>query len=214
VIAGLSCLIAVLIASLISRWRRIAAPDVRLLLSMATVAQPIGLVVLGFIADNAPIELRYFAFGLPFIGLLMAAALPACLRAVVLAVQVVALLGLMVRSETMQPARAVATTAAVAVGDGVVLLPRGNDGVGIVGAFAVEAPPTMPLLAIGSDTTPREIRARAASYPSATLALLEQDASSRATAGLLRAAFDDPCWRWAGGIGSVMTFKRICAAED
>ena len=32
--------------------------------------------------------------------------------------------------------------------DGIVLLPRGNDGVGIVGAFSIEAPPALPLLLI------------------------------------------------------------------
>ena len=56
----------------------------------------------------------------------------------------------MTRPETMQPARATAIAAASLVGDGVVLLPHGNDGVGIVGAFAVEAPPALRLLVVGA----------------------------------------------------------------
>jgi len=39
-----------------------------------------------------------------------------------------------------------------------VLLPHGNDGVGIVGAFAVEAPPTMRLLVIGREACAATIR--------------------------------------------------------
>ena len=128
---------------------------------MAAAAPPIGLLLLGFTFDNAPIELRYLAFATPFIGLLLAAALPRHIRHAVLAVQAIALLGLMTRPETMQPARATAIAAASLAGDGVVLLPRGNDGVGIVGAFAVEAPPTLRLLVIGRDASVRgDSRAR------------------------------------------------------
>ena len=132
---------------------------------MAAAAPPIGLLLLGFAFDNTPIELRYLAFATPFIGLLLAAALPRHIRHAVLAVQAIALLGLMTRPETMQPARATAIAAASLVGDGVVLLPHGNDGVGIVGAFAVEAPPALRLLVIGRDASPAQIRARASGYP-------------------------------------------------
>ena len=67
----------------------------------------------------------------------------------------------MTRPETMQPARATAVAAASLVDGGVVLLPHGNDGVGIVGAFAIESPPTLRLLVIDHDESPAEIRARA-----------------------------------------------------
>ena len=143
------------------------SPDLkaRLLFAMAAAAPPIGLLLLGFTFDNAPIELRYLAFATPYIGLLLAAALPRHVRHAVLAIQAIALLGLMARPETMQPARATAIAAAALVGDGVVLLPRGNDGVGIVGAFAVEAPPTLRLLVIGRDVSLAQIRARFRLFP-------------------------------------------------
>ena len=65
-----------MIALVIRRRRRIATPERRLLLAMATVAPPAGLLLLGLAFDNTPIELRYLAFATPFIGLLLAAALP------------------------------------------------------------------------------------------------------------------------------------------
>ena len=52
---------------------------------MAAAAPPLGLLLLGFVFDNAPIELRYLAFATPFIGLLLAAALPRHIRHTVLA---------------------------------------------------------------------------------------------------------------------------------
>jgi hypothetical protein len=102
----------------------------------------VGLLLLGMVLGQTPIELRYLAFSVPFVGLLLAGALgslrPRWRMAIGVPlgmVQAVALLGMMTRAETMQPARATAAAAARLVGDGVVLLPRGNDGVGVVGAF-------------------------------------------------------------------------------
>ncbi len=202
-----------LIALIVLRWRHIAIPDTRRLLAMAAVAPPIGLFLLGLAFDNTPIELRYLAFSTPFIGLLLAAVLPWPIRHAVLTIQAIALLGLMTRFETMQPARAAALAAAPLVGEGVVLLPYGNDGVGIVGAFAVEAPPALRLLVIGPDTSPTEIRARASRYPRVVLALLGQDAASRATLPVMRQAFTDPCWRPAGEGFDVLAFDRVCTLE-
>jgi hypothetical protein len=124
------------------------------------------------------------------------------------------LAGLMTRQETMQPARATAGVAAALAGDGVVLLPHGNDGVGIVGAFAIEAPPTLRLLVVGKDATVGEIRARASSFPRVALALLGQDADSRATLPVMREAFTDPCWRTAGEGFNVLAFERTCDASN
>ncbi len=204
-------LLAVGVAAIAVRHRhRIAAPSTRLLLVMAAVAPPIGLLLLGVVFDNTPIELRYLAFATPFIGLLLAGALPRGMRCAVLAVQAIALLGLMTRPETMQPARATAMAAAALVGDGVVMLPRGNDGVGIVGAFAVESPPAVRLLVIGPDTTAAEIRAQVSDYPRVVLALLGQDATSRAVLPVMRQAFADPCWRAAGEAFNVQAFDQSC----
>ena len=132
------------------RWRRGAEPARRALLAICAAAMPVGLLLLGLVFDNTPIELRYLAFATPFIGLLLAT-LPRSVCGVVLAIQAASIAGLMMRPETMQPARATAMAAAALVGDGVVLVPRGNDGVGIVGAFAIEAPPGLHMLVIGRD---------------------------------------------------------------
>ena len=210
VTAALALSLVGLIALVIRRWRHIATPEGRLLLAMATVAPPVGLLLLGVVFDNTPIELRYLAFATPFIGLLLAAALPRGVRHAVLAIQAIALLGLMTRPETMQPARATAIAATSLVGDGIVLLPHGNDGVGIVGAFAVEASPAMRLLVVGHDASPAEIRAGVSGYPRVVLALLGQDATSRATLPVMRQAFDGPCWRAAGEGFNVLAYDRIC----
>jgi hypothetical protein len=177
---------------------------------MAAAAPPIGLLLLGLAFDTTPIELRYLAFATPFVGLLLAAALPRHARHAVVAIQAVALLGLMTRAETMQPARAAAAAADLLAHDGVVLLPHGNDGVGIVGAFAVESSPARHLLVIRRQETPSEIRARASLYPRVVLAMLGQDDASRATVPVMRRAFTDPCWRGAGEAFDVLAFDRIC----
>ncbi len=210
VTVALAVLSVGLVAVIILRWRRIATSETRVLLVMTAVAPPIGLLLLGVVFDNTPVELRYLAFATPFVGLLLAAALPHYARNAVLAIQAVALIGLMMRPETMQPARATAVAAASLVHNGVVLLPHGNDGVGIVGAFAVESPPTQRLLVIGREETPAEIRARASRYPRMALALLDQDAASRATLPIMLQAFADPCWRAAGAAFNVLAFDRDC----
>ena len=67
--------------------------------------------------------------------------------------QAAGLAGLMTRPETMQPARATAAAASRLAPGGLVLLPRGNDGVGIVGAFAIESPPAQRLLVVDPGRT-------------------------------------------------------------
>ena len=54
-----------------------AGPAIRLVLA-ASVATPIGLLLLGAVFNNTPIELRYLSFGLPFIALLVAWSLRRC----------------------------------------------------------------------------------------------------------------------------------------
>ena len=217
---ALTALLAALLGIIVWRWRRIGTPGARLLFAMAAAAPPIGLIVLGIVFDTTPIELRYLAFATPFAGLLLAggfAALPrrwgmaAC--GLVLVIQTASLAGMLTRPETMQPARATAVAAAALAGDGVVLLPRGNDGVGIVSAFANEAPPALHLLVVDKDEPPARIRARAAGFPRVVLALLAQDAASRATLPAMREAFADPCWRQAGEGFNALAFERICGRE-
>ena len=210
VTTALALLLLLAIALIFLRWRYIGTQAARRLLVMTAAAPPLGLLLLGFVFDNTPIELRYLAFATPFIGLLLAAALPPWLCALVLVVQAIGLLGLATRPETMQPARATAAAAASLARDGVVLLPEGNDGVGIVGAFAAESLPGLPLLVIGRDAAPTEIRAQAAGYRRVVLAVMEQDSASRATLPAMRQAFADPCWREVAGSSQVIAFDRIC----
>jgi hypothetical protein len=184
----------------------------RLILA-AAIAPPVGLLLLGATFNNTPIELRYLSFGLPFIALL---AVWACQRgirrrfgsvllALILCVQFAGTAGLLLSSRTMQPGRSAAIDAARLAGDGVVLLPRGNDGVGIVGAFAIEAPPALPLLLVGS-AGPNV--ADVAPYRRVVLALLGQDRDSKAAVAAMRAAFSSSNWRRVAIGSSVEVYER------
>jgi hypothetical protein len=217
VAVALAALLVSLAGLTIWRWRHIATPGSRLLLALSAAAPPLGLLVLGLTFDSTPIELRYLAFATPFIALLWAGAFATLPRrmgralcGVVLAVQALALGGLIIRPETMQPARATAASATALAGDDIVLLPHGNDGVGIVGAFAIEAPPSLRLLVVRKEASPEQIRVWAGSYHRVVLALLAQDAASRATLPVMREAFADPCWRPAGEGFNALAFERIC----
>lgn len=201
-------LMLALLAVAIIRWRRVHS-----LFAMAAVAPAIGLMLLGVLFDTTPIELRYLAFATPFIGLVLASVLPRGAVCVVLAIQAMSLAGLMTRGETMQPARMTARDATRLAGDGVVLVPHGNDGVGIVGAFAREAPATLRLLVVRRDDTPAQILALAGHASHVVLALLGQDADSRAALPHMREAFTAPCWRPAGRGFNVLAFDRICGGE-
>jgi hypothetical protein len=217
-LAVLTLACAVLVAA---RWRHItASAAARLTLAAAAAAPPIGLLLLGLLFGNTPIELRYLAFATPFAALLLAAALASLPRhprraalAVLLTMQAAGLAGLMTRQETMQPARAAAAAASRLAPDGLVLLPRGNDGVGIVGAFAIESPPAQRLLVVGQDESPGKILARISDSRRVVLALLAQDAASRATLPAMRAAVANPCWRRIGDGFNVATFERICEGD-
>jgi len=111
---------AVLLVGLVAfRWHRIGTPRARTLLTFGVLAPPGGLLLLGLACNSTPIELRYLAFAMPFAGLLFAGALASLQRrwclglgGALLALQATALLGLMTRQETMQPAQATAIAAA------------------------------------------------------------------------------------------------------
>jgi hypothetical protein len=209
-IVGLISLGVIVCVAKATPWR--ASPAMRLVLAGAA-ATPIGLLLLGFVFDNTPIELRYFSFGLPFVALLIAWASnpiaatkrPALILPVVLAVQCASVAGLLLSPRTMQPYRAAATEAARLTGDGVVLLPRGNDGDGVVGAFAIEAPPALPILLL-RPTDPIADRIRP--YRRVVLALLPQDRDSIATIAGLHAALCPPNWRRVAIGSNVEVYQR------
>ncbi|HTB43046.1 MAG TPA: glycosyltransferase family 39 protein [Acetobacteraceae bacterium] len=219
--AAVATLALATVALVAVRWRHVArAPAARRSLAAAAAAPPIGLLVLGLVFHNTPIELRYLAFSTPFAALLLAGALASLPRlprraaiALLLTLQAAALAGLMTRPETMQPARATAAAVAHIAQGGLVLLPRGNDGVGIVGAFAIESPPTQRLLVIDPDETPGEILVRIGEARRVVLALLAQDDASRATLPAMRAAVSGPCWRRIADGFNVAAFDRICEGD-
>ncbi len=157
-IVGALAALALGLAGLVAaRWRHMQGGATRWLLLAGAAATPAGLLLLGVAFDNTPIELRYLCFATPFVALLLAGALGSlrlgrALAAGVLAIQALAIAGLILRPETMQPARAAARAAAVLAGeDGVVLLPRGNDGVGVAGPFLAELPERTRVLLVAPD---------------------------------------------------------------
>jgi hypothetical protein len=201
VLAGMALLVLL-------RWRRIGGPAERALLAGLVVATPAGLLLLGLVFDNTPIELRYLAFATPYAALLLAGALAGLERkaammcgGAVLALQAAAIAGLLLRPEAAQEA------ARLDLGT-VVLLPRGNDGVGVVGAFVSETPDNVRLLLVDRHTRAAALHAVASRV---ALALLDRDGESRATlAELLPAFAADGCWRAVPGGSTLAIFENAC----
>jgi hypothetical protein len=219
--APLAAILALFVSALaglvVVRWRHVSHQPARRMLGAATVAPPIGLLLLGAVFHNTPIELRYLAFAVPFAATLLAGALGSLPRGIrltilplILLMQAASVAGLLTRPETMQPARATAAAAAALAQGGIVLVPHGNDGVGIVGAFAIEAPPDLRLLVIDRDDTPRDILARIGRRSRVVLALLAQDDSSRATLPILRETFAPSCWHRVGQGFNVVAYDSTC----
>jgi len=196
-------LIALLLLPML-RWRRLGDPAPRRLLGMAALATPAGLVLMAIAAHTVPVEIRYFAFAMPPLALLLAASIASLPRpwprralALLLAVQAASITGLMTRRETMQPEGAAARAAFSVVGDtGLVLLPRGNDGVGIVAAFLTAAPDGMHVLLVDPGWGAARLRQAMLPWPSVTVAAIGVDQESLRTLPLLADALrDDACRR-------------------
>ena len=171
----------------------------------AAVAPPVGLLLLGAVFNNTPIELRYLSFGLPFAALLAAATLEHRALALVASLQIAGVIGLVAAPQTMQPARTAATEAAHLAGNAIVLLPAGNDGVGIVGSFGVEAPVTLPVLLIRPTDA---IAGRIAPYRRVALALLAQDRDSTAAIAAASRVLKPPNWRRVAIGSNLEVFER------
>lgn len=124
------------------------------LFALLALSPPCGLLVLGLIFGNTPIEIRYLTFSLPFLALLLAPALPRPLLVTLLTVQFCAIAGLAFAPATMQP-QAAAARAAAAYPGALVLLPFGNDGVGIPGPFIAAAPDNMRILLLHPGALPQ-----------------------------------------------------------
>ncbi len=206
-----------LVALVAWRWDRLPSRDGRLLLVLCAIATPVGLLVLGFVFNNTPIELRYIAFATPFFAILLAACFASLPRsagfaaiAALLFVQALSIAGLMTRPETMQPqAQAARAARRLAGKGGLALVPYGNDGVGVLGAFVSQSPDALHILAIHPGENASEIQAAVVPASRVVLVLLGLDEDSRAVLPVMRRAFEqDPCWHQAASGFDVIAFTR------
>jgi len=92
--------------------------------------------------------------------------------------------------------------------DAVALVPFGNDGVGIVGAFANEAPSTLPILVVRLTDEAATLADRVARYRRVILVLLGQDRDSTATLPIMRHAFAGPGWRRTVTGSNIEVYQR------
>ncbi|MDR3521198.1 MAG: hypothetical protein P4L54_06235 [Acidocella sp.] len=140
-------------------------------LALTAAATSLGLLILGIIFNNTPIEIRYCAFSLPFIGLLCAQIKPAILRNTLIATEALSIIGLALAPSTAQPQAAAAEQAPPNI---LVLLPTGNDGVGIPGPFIEAARRNQRIILIHDAALP-DLSAE----PRITLATLAIDNESK-----------------------------------
>lgn len=200
--AALALLAAAAAAAVGLRWP--ALGPTRWLWLGGVVAPSAGLLALGAAFGTMPIELRYVAFAAPFAAALLAAAArawarrlpvlaPAALVAL-LAVQAAGVVGMALHPATRQAYRDALAAVAPALGPGSLLLvPAGNDGVGIVGAVLAEAPPDQPILVL---RLAEAERLPAVAAPYARLVLLgitDRDGAAQAEAAAAALAAD-PRW--------------------
>jgi hypothetical protein len=172
-VAGLLVLLlAAAAVAVVVRWRSIGPS--RWLWLGGFLAPSAGLFLLGAVFSNTPVELRYLAFAAPFAAALLAGAaagwagtrprLAAAGLGLVLLVQAAGAVGMATHPATRQAYRDALATLAPALGPGTLLLvPQGNDGVGIVGATLAEAPPDQRVLVL-REATAAELPARAAPF--------------------------------------------------
>lgn len=186
------------------RWRGLG--PTRWLWLGGFMAPSAGLLLLGAMAGNTPVELRYLAFAAPFAALLLAGAAGAvALRhpraalagfALLLAVQGAGIAGMALHPATRQAYRDAIATLSPALGpETLLLVPRGNDGVGIVVATLREAPSDQPMLLLRDGVAlPSSLTAYRRLV---VLGITDRDGVRQAEAALaaLRA---DPAWRDAG----------------
>jgi hypothetical protein len=210
--ALLALLLMIVIALMIRPGLRRLHPRDALLCAFGFIAQPLGLLALGAIFDNIPIELRYFAFGLPFFGLLLAAGLrdKPRLAALVLAVQAASIIGLAIAPATMQPASRLAHAAAKHAGSHtLVLLPFGNDGVGIPGPFIAASPNPLHITLV-HQAGPR-VLAEAAEFHQVRIPGIAVDSQSRALLpALIRLFRADHCWQTEPAFHDITAFSNLC----
>jgi hypothetical protein len=185
------------------RWRGLG--PTRWLWLGGFAAPSAGLLLLGALAGNTPVELRYLAFAAPFAALLLAGAAGAVAQrhpraalaglGLLLAVQGAGILGMALHPATRQAYRDAMAALAPSLGpQALLLVPRGNDGVGIVVATLREAPPDQPMLLL-RDGTP--LPPSVEPYRRLVILGITDRDGARQVEAALAALRADPAWREA-----------------
>jgi hypothetical protein len=174
------------------------------LFTLTAAATPIGLFLLGLTFHNTPIEIRYLAFSIPPLALILAT-LPKPLRTTLILLESLGTIGLALAPSTMQPqALAARQAAALATPATLVLVPYGNDGVGIPGPFIAAAPGPLTIQIIKSPPALNH-------QTRIILATITADDSSRQTVSATLAALAaNPCWRRISSSPLTQSFTRTC----
>lgn len=206
--AGGALVLLLLAAAVVVAWRWRGIGPARWLWLGGFAAPSAGLLLLGALAGNTPVELRYLAFAAPFAALLLAGAVAAVARrhpraalaglGLVLAVQAAGSAGMVLHPATRQAYRDAMVALAPALGpETLLLVPHGNDGVGIVVATLREAPSDQPILLLRQADAAQTPDRAAGHRRLVLLAITDRDGALQAEAALaaLRA---DPAWRDAG----------------
>jgi hypothetical protein len=202
VAAALLILAAICAAFTVKNWQ----PKLSLF-AVATLATPAGLLALGFIFNNTPIEIRYLAFSLPFLALLLAQTLPRRPLYLLLTCEACAIAGLMFAPATMQPqAIAARHLSAFETPATLILLPFGNDGVGIPGPFIATSPAAARLELIKPATFPN----LTAEQHVILVTIPIDAASARATASALTNIQSNACWIQTASTNLFKIFSWNC----
>jgi len=179
------------------------------LFTLIALATPIGLFLLGLAFHNTPIEIRYLAFSIPPLALILAT-LPKPLRTTLILLESLGTIGLALAPSTMQPqALAARQAAAFTTPTTLTLVPYGNDGVGIPGPFIEAAPNTMNIELFRPG---EQLNLQA---PRIILAKIRADDSSRAAvAQTLNYLENNPCWH--PGLSTPLTavFENRCPHQQ
>lgn len=185
---------------------------VRLLVLAAAIATPVGLFALGVATQRSPFEFRYFVFSAPFVAVVFAIGIGELARrgllrlaglaaGYVLACQAAGALPLPFALETQQEYRHLVRVAEPHWQPGTLLLvPTGEDGVGMNGPWTWEAPRHWLMRVVRTDDEPRALAAQMRQAP-VLLVVTLADNAGRTALSRLRAAMvlDQERWRLVSG---------------
>jgi hypothetical protein len=199
-------LLALAAIAVVLRWGRIG--PTRWLWLGGFLAPSAGLLLLGAAFGNTPVELRYVAFAAPFAAALLAGAAAGWRRslprlaprvmALLLLLQALGAAGMALHPATRQTYRDALAVLAPQLGPGTLLLvPQGNDGVGIVGAVLAEAPPDQAVLVL-REATAEALPSIAAPYRRLVLLGITDRDGARQEAAARGALEADPGWAAQG----------------